>query len=940
MAIYEIRVRQTDVDVIGEGVLHEVRRTLNIPKLKLVRTAKVYRLEGITKKQVELLTKQLFYESINQEFALNSPIIKNPAPNYLIEVAYRPGVMNPEAASIIKSAEDLGIKLLAADSSMEYGFNGKINPKEVTKIVDRFLVNKIVQRIITVKPQTLLIAGKPGPVTTVQIRHASEEELLELSKDKLFLNLEEMKVVQNYFNQLKREPTDCELEIIAARWSEHCGHKTFKAKVIVDGIEKLPLYTRIKEASYPYFGDLVLSAFFDNSGVMRFYEGQAICGKVETHNSPSAIEPYGGAATGSGGVFRDPAGTGQGAEIFASTDMFCFAPWSLKEDDLPTGCLHPDYLQRRVVAGVGDYGNRMGIPTNNGSVHYHPDFKAKPSVIVGAYGILPIKRSKKGKPKKNDLLIMVGGKTGRDGIHGATFSSGEMTERTINVNAAAVQIGNAIEEKRTFDALIEARDKGLVRAITDCGAAGLSSAVGEIGEDIGVTVDISKVPLKYQGLAPWEIWLSEAQERMVLAVNPVNLDKFMDICRKYNVEATILGSFDGTNQLTVNCGKQNVAKLDYKFLKHGLPQRVMKANWEKPHFKEREIQPPKNWARVIKKVLAHGNVCSKEPIIRRYDHGVQGTNVLPPLTGAFLDAPNDAVVLTPILGKDYGVVISHGLNPALNKIDPYEGSKWAVAEAMANFVAVGGNPQEACLINNYIWPFPDGESMGSLDRCVDAVCDCMHALRRPVISGKDSLSSTYRGKDGTIIKIPPVLCISVFGRIPSVKQTVTSDIKKEGSILCLVGKLDDNLGGSIYFDISGQIGNMGPRIDLEILPNVLKGVYRAIKGSEVLACHDISEGGVITTMAEMCFGGNCGVEISLDKCRPDRFLFNETAGCFLMEVKDKKAAHRLFKDLPHQILGKTIKGKKIRVRQKNKLLFTISVDDLKNAWQAPLKEMF
>jgi len=250
MAIYEIRVRQTDVDVIGEGVLHEVRRTLNIPKLKLVRTAKVYRLEGITKKQVELLTKQLFYESINQEFALNSPIIKNPAPNYLIEVAYRPGVMNPEAASIIKSAEDLGIKLLAADSSMEYGFNGKINPKEVTKIVDRFLVNKIVQRIITVKPQTLLIAGKPGPVTTVQIRHASEEELLELSKDKLFLNLEEMKVVQNYFNQLKREPTDCELEIIAARWSEHCGHKTFKAKVIVDGIEKLPLYTRIKEASY------------------------------------------------------------------------------------------------------------------------------------------------------------------------------------------------------------------------------------------------------------------------------------------------------------------------------------------------------------------------------------------------------------------------------------------------------------------------------------------------------------------------------------------------------------------------------------------------------------------------------------------------------------------------------------------------------------------
>lgn len=939
MAIHEIRVGQKDRDVKGEGVLHEAKRTLDIQGLEKVRTIRVYRVEGVTEEEAQRLRETLLCEPIDQESTLNKPLITDTP--HIVEVAYKPGVMNPESEAIIKAAKDLGINVAAADSSTEYGFNGSVTSEQVGLVVDRLLMNKTVERIIYEKPQTLLISGEVGSVATVAIRNALPEKLMYLSKDKLFLDINEMQVIQDHFRNLGRDPTDCELEIIAARWSEHCGHKTFKAKVIVDGIEKHPLFTRITETARKYFGDEVVSAFDDNSGVGKFYQGLAIAGKVETHNKPSSIEPYGGAATGTGGVIRDDMGTGQGAKTIISTDMFCFAPPDLDQSQLPQGTLHPDYLQRRVVAGVRDYGNRMGIPTNNGSVHYHEDFRANPTVIVGAYGIIPEERAQKGKPRLNDLVVAVGGRTGRDGIHGATFSSGESTDRTINVNSSAVQIGNAIEEKRMADALLEARDKDLIRAITDCGAAGFSSAIGEMGEDIGVTVDISKAPLKYPGLTPWEIWLSESQERMIIAIDPKNIEEFLEVCRKYNVEATVLGHFDGSNKLKVKFGDQTVADLDYEFLKDGLPQRVMKAHHERKVFEERELDWPKNWVETLKKVMSHGNVCSKEPIVRQYDHGVQGTNALPPFSGVNHDGPNDAIVITPILGKPYGMVVSHGLNPILNRIDPYWGSVWATVEAMANYVAVGGDPKSALLINNYIWPFPDEEAMGSLDKSVDAVVDCMNALQRPVISGKDSLSSTYRGKDGTVIKIPPVLCISVFGRIPDVEKTVTSDIKKTGSTLFLVGKLDKNMGGSTYYDINGIVGNEVPKVDLEILPKILSSVHSAVKSGEVLACHDVSEGGVIGAVSEMCFGGDCGVVLNLEASESlDKFLFNETAGCFVVEVENEEKANGLFKGIPHMTLGKTQAKKTIEVLADGLEVFSVPTDELKQAWQEPLRKIF
>ena len=444
--IYEVRIAsKSQQDPKGQDLLAEIKRTLKINSIKKIRTAKIYRLEGISKEQMQKFTETVLFEPIDQRLSVNRPIFTDAVK--VIEVAYKPGVMNPEAASLLKSAADCKIPLKFADSSWEYAFYGKVKKEDIEKIAKRLLVNETVEHVVKVPPTTLKIDGKTPPVQKIAIRSLSDDQLMKLSKNRLFLNLDEMKVIKNYFTKIRRDPTDCEIEVLAQTWSEHCVHKTFKAKLTIDGKKKLPLIDRIKR-TVKFNPKIIVSAFDDNSGVIDFYNGWAINGKVETHNSPSAIEPYGGAMTGSGGVFRDILGTGNGAKPIISTDIFCFAPPDFPQKDLPLGCLPPDYLLRRVVAGVRDYGNRVGIPTNNGSIHFHKDFRAKPTVAVGSFCIIKKSKAQKGKPKVGDLILTIGGRTGRDGVHGATFSSGEMTAETIDVLGSAVQIGNAIEEKR------------------------------------------------------------------------------------------------------------------------------------------------------------------------------------------------------------------------------------------------------------------------------------------------------------------------------------------------------------------------------------------------------------------------------------------------------------------------------------------------------------
>ncbi|MBI2018825.1 phosphoribosylformylglycinamidine synthase [Candidatus Daviesbacteria bacterium] len=926
--IHTIRVKTIiGRDLVGEGILHDIHHTLGQKGVTQVESAKVYRLEGISEKDAKVLAEKVFCESIYQKYTLNAPILGS---QLVFEIAYKPGVMNPEVGSILKTAEDLGIKLIAADSSHEYGFYGpstgsttlstsslRVEIEEIAKKLH--LLNEMVEHFVTEEPKTLLIKGTPGKTNVIRLRRMTDSDLLELSQDQLFLNLEEMKTIQNYFQKIKRDPTDLELETLAQTWSEHCAHKTFKAKIILDGKEKEPLFTRLKKEALKYNKNIV-SAFIDNAGVMDFYEGWAINGKAETHNAPSAIEPYGGAMTGSGGVFRDVVATGQGAKALVSTDIFCLAPPDMDKSKLPPGTLPPDYMLKRVVYAVRDYGNRVGIPTNNGSFHFHEDFRAKPIVLVGAYGILPKAKAKKGKPRVGDVALVIGGRTGRDGIHGATFSSGEMTERTISVNAQAVQIGNAIEEKRIFDVILEARDKDLIRVVQDLGAGGFSSAIGETGAEIGVKVHLEKAPLKYQGLAPWEIFLSESQERMLIILTKKNLRKFLEICKKYNVEAKELAEYDGSKRLKVYFGREKVGDLEMKFLHSGLPQRVMKA-FRLPSVAQglrqnQQIKTPsteKEWIKFLEETLSGGDSNSKEPILRMYDHTVQGTNVLPPFAGVGLDGPQDAAIIKPILEKPYGLVVSHGLNPKLTKEDPYWGTIWSATEAISNYVAVGGDFKNASLINNYIWPNPSEEWLGKLDASVTAVCDFMKTLKIPVISGKDSLSATYRGSSGVIIHSPPTVCISVFGKIPDVKKTVSSDFKKVGSTIVLVGKQD-------------------LKVYLKVLPKVLEKMHKAIISGKVLASHDVSEGGLITAIFDMCVGGNNGVNI---KANAEELLL-ETAGCFIVEVENETIAKKLFNGVQFKILGKTIKEEKLVVDK----LFSADIDRLQKAWTKPMKEIF
>ncbi len=942
--IQEVLVMTKDgiPDNKGDEVLYEIRQALGINSVEKVRTAKVFRFEGIDEDAAYFLAVRLLAEEIFQSFRVNGAVINDAA--FVIEVAYRPGVMNPEAASLMKSASDLGVDgLIAADSSWQYGFYGeKITGADIERIVNNLLVNATVEYVVKEKPETLVIQGNPGRTEIVPIRGMNDQQLIELSRDKLFLNLEEMKVIQNYFSSLGRDPTDCEIEIIAQTWSEHCGHKTFKARLIVDGKEKKPLLKRLRDATEESKHPLVLSAFVDNSGVMDFYDGMAICGKVETHNSPSAIEPYGGAMTGSGGVFRDIVGTGLGAKVIASTDMFCFAPPDLPAEEIPPGCLHPHYLLRRAIAGIRDYGNRIGIPTNNGSLHFHRDFRAKPTVIAGSYGILPAAACQKGQPKPGDRVIAMGGRTGRDGIHGATFSSGEMTDRTIDVNASAVQIGHPIEEKRMFDAILTARDEGLIRAITDCGAGGFASAVGEMGAETGARIALDLAPLKYPGLSPWEILLSESQERMVLSVAPEHVERLFEICRDNNVEITVLGEFTSDGHFSATYEGREVMNLDMSFLHGGLPQRVLNAAWKRPSLDAHQIETPADWPGLYKKVMGHLNICSKDPIVRMYDHGVQGTCALPPFTGVHGDGPNDAAIITPILGMPYGMVIAHGLNPVLNLIDPYYGSIWAAAEAVSNAVACGANPAEITLIDNFIWPFPDEEQLGALDMAVDACVDFVRATGMPFISGKDSLSSTYRGKDGTVIRIPPVLCVSAFGRIPDAAKTVSADFKATGSHIVLFGYRDTKeMAGSVYCQIHGALGSNLPRINPDNLMRVLKTLYRAVGSGKLQACHDISEGGLAVALAEMCFGGDTGAVINIPEDEDAvNFLFNETAGCFLAEVSAGLNPAAIFGDIPCRIIGVTSTDKSITVKQSEEELFTLELGELKTAWQQPMKEVF
>jgi phosphoribosylformylglycinamidine synthase II len=795
-------------------------------------------------------------------------------------------------------------------------------------------------------------------VKQIQILNADDTELTRISRDGLLsLNLAEMQAIQAYFAKIGREPTDVELETLAQTWSEHCVHKTFKSVVeysevgreteIIDGLFK----TYIQRATQELNKSWCVSVFVDNAGIIEFDDQFNVVFKVETHNHPSAIEPYGGAGTGIGGVIRDSLGTGLGAKPILNTDVFCFGLPDLPYNQLPRGTHHPKRIFKGVVAGVRDYGNRMGIPTANGAILFDPRYTANPLVYCGNVGLIPRDRCEK-SVEPGDLVLAIGGRTGRDGVHGATFSSLELDDTSEGLGSV-VQIGNPIMEKKIVDVLMQARDRLLYRSITDCGAGGFSSAVGEMGEDTGVEVHLEDVPLKYTGLAPWEIWLSEAQERMVIAVPPENLAELIEICESEAVEATVLGKFTDTQKLQVYYDGQIVADLDMDFMHDGLPRHTKKAVWNPPQHPEPEIRrvgtAHQSLTDDLCQILASPNVASKEWVIRQYDHEVQGGVILKPLVGVANDGPGDACITTPVLGSRKGVIVANGINTKFGDIDPYHSAAASIDEALRNIIAVGGNLEHTALLDNFSWGNPDKpDRLGGLVRAAKACYEIATAYGTPFISGKDSLYNEYRDTTtGEQIAIPPTLLISAICVIPDVSKAVSMDAKSPGDLVYVVGKTYAELGGSHAYAIHGYIGNSVPIVRPDEGKQTMNTLSRAIDSGLVRACHDCSEGGIGVAAAEMAFSGGLGMELEMINTPRDELvaaddilLFSESNSRFIVTVSPDKhgAFEHLMSDVPIGCIGAVIAGVDFVVKGLHgETIVQTSINQLKESWQGTFR---
>ena len=855
-----------------------------------------------------------------------------------IEVHLKPGVMDPVAASTEMAIRDMGLPIREVRTGRAYLIHGKVDRSELERIAGRVLANGVVESVHFDRYLPERFAA--GHEYTLKLRHVelrdlTDEQLQKLSREgHLFLSLAEMKAIQAYYREQKREPTDVELETLAQTWSEHCVHKTLKSAVDVevrdaagrptggtrhyDNLIKETIFdstmvlmgkaprgtgvspvlgtaaagglkTEPAPAGQPQHGrdahatkaDFCLSVFKDNAGVVAFDDEDAVCFKVETHNHPSAIEPYGGSATGAGGVIRDILGTGLAARPIANTDVFCVAypdagsqirnPQSAIRT-LPKGVIHPKRVLQQVVAGVRDYGNRMGIPTVNGAVYFDDRYLGNPLVFCGCVGIIPRDKIEKAA-RPGDAVVVMGGRTGRDGIHGATFSSAELTDTHADEFSHAVQIGNAITEKKVADVLLAARDRGLFTAVTDCGAGGLSSAVGEMGEKVGAVVELDAVPLKYAGLRYDEIWISEAQERMVLSVPQDKLAELLALCKAEDVEATAFGTF-GTpdQQLVLNYRGTEVGRIAMEFLHNGIPMPRRRAVVvDEPAANDQLAAAQVNVASPalgdkLLAVLAHPNVASKHWVVRQYDHEVQGGSVVKPFVGPDQRGPSDAAVVRPKLDSLKGVAIGAGMVPHVK--DPYAMAIASIDEAIRNVVSVGADPAKVAILDNFCWPSVDDEvTMGHLVRTCEACRDAALAYGIPFISGKDSLHNQFTNSEtGQVLRIPNTLLISAIAVIDDVRKCVTMDLKRPDSSIFL---------------LSPAAGS-GPA-DLKALPPVHRALADAIRAGMVASVHDISDGGALAAAAEMCIGSGLGMAVAV-RSAGDPELLAERPGRYLVEV--------------------------------------------------------
>ena len=862
------RIQVSTADHPEEERIVAAAPELGVTGLRGCRRWMVYHLDGhLSPDDVDRLCREVLVDPVTDTAMVGSP---RAAPQ-VVEVAPIAGVTDPAARELERAAATLGLGPLRAATARRYELRGDLDDADIDVLIRRLLANPTIEHS---SRGELAPAFSPVDVaslaaTPVPLAGLDDEELADLSRHRLLsLDTGEMRAIQAHFSSSGRDPTDAELETLAQTWSEHCAHKTFKARITLthtraDGRAEVSdhdgLLAALRQATNELDASWLRSVFVDNAGIIAFDDRLDLAVKVETHNHPSALEPFGGANTGVGGVVRDILGVS--ARPIACTDVLCFGPADLDEGDLPAGVLHPRRIRDGVVAGIGDYGNKLGLPTVNGAIVYDRGYVANPLVFCGAVGLLP-SGSHPTKPRPGDRIVVIGGRTGRDGIHGATFSSAGLDATTSARAGAAVQIGDPITEKGCIEVIERARDLGLYNAITDCGAGGLSSAVGEMGARLGAVVDLAAAPLKYPGLQPWETWVSEAQERMVLAVPALNLERLRQLCDEWSVEMSEIGSFSSDCRLVVRHGDLEVIDLPMSLLHDGLPRRTMVATHRDRAVSAGSPGPLDGIdpAELLLGLLSHPNVCSREPIVRTYDHEVRGGTVVRPLVGPGADGPADAAVLKPLgtWEHDMAVALAVGISPRITALDPWAMALHAIDEAFRNLVAVGANPDRVALLDNFCWGDPGvPDRLGSLVRAVQGCTDGARRYRAPFVSGKDSLYNEFEG-----VAVPGTLLISAVGVVADLRRAITSALTGAGRDLWLVGQGSHRLGGSLAAEML-EIDDTRVPAPVNDPLSRYRAVHRLIAAGRVSAAHDVSDGGVAVALTEMAIGGRLGLRATI-----------------------------------------------------------------------------
>ncbi len=956
----EITTKSHIRDVQGEQLSLRLRREmgLEIP----CRAVDAYNLgEKLGEEDMAALAADVFTDAVVQDYSSGEPLF---ADTWRIEIGLLPGVTDNVGHTASEAVRDRLGKEVRVFYSRMYSLKGDLDDAACERIAG-LLHNPLIERFIIHRP-----GANPEPyLPRVQIAHEpsvqkfslhmGKERFEALAKERLLsLSYDEFSAIKAYFKDekvvearkavgLDNKMTDVEMEALAQTWSEHCKHKIFNAMIsyeengerhAINSLFKTFIRGATEQVKKPY----VVSVFKDNGGIIKFNHEYDVAIKVETHNAPSALDPYGGALTGVLGVQRDVLGTGLGANPIANIDVLCFGHLDAKREHYPKGVLHPRTIYDGVIRGIEHGGNKMGIPTVNGSITFEKEYTCRPLVYCGTIGIMPSeingRRTSEKRIEPGYLAVMAGGRIGKDGIHGATFSSMQIDS---SVPQSVVQIGDPITQKKTLDFVIEARDRLLYEAITDNGAGGLSSSIGELAQiSNGCEIHLDRCPLKYSGLDPWEILVSESQERMTLAVPPERLTELMKVARVHGVEATVVGTFTGSGHFHALYKGQTVAYLGMDFLHEGVPQYKLKASWKKLIFPEPSITASDPGS-ILRRLLLSPNITVKESVIRRYDHEVKGMSVIKPLMGG----PQDGAVIRPLYSSPEGLVISHGVCPRYAQ-DGYAMAALAFDEAVRNAIAAGAKFGYLACLDNFSWPdpvksprTPDGElKLGNLVRACLAMYDCATSYGVPIVSGKDSMKNDYYSGERKY-SILPTLLVTVVGKIDDVGKAVSTEFKKPGDVVYVLGMTRDELGGSEYYKLFGGVGNTPPQVRTEEHAPLYKALSGAISEGLVSSAHDVSDGGLAVAFAECALGFGLGAELDVasvpaETGREDAVLFSESAGRFIVSVAPENAERfeKAMEGTAFRKAGRVRGDRRFIIRRGDAAMVNEAIEELRKAY--------